>query len=54
MWTRRLTRYITEASRNPWIRLCLLTAYYLAIIVGLVLLYGKGNFTSTEFIYQGF
>jgi hypothetical protein len=32
----------------------LLTAYYVAIIGLLVVLYGKGDFGATEFVYQGF
>lgn len=43
-----------DSFRSPWVRLGLLTAYYFAIIVGLALLYGRGHFTSTGFIYQGF
>ena len=39
---------------NPWIRGILLTLYYLAIIVGLILMYGKGDFSTPKFIYQGF
>jgi hypothetical protein len=39
---------------NSWIRACLLTLYYLAIITGLIILYGKGDFSTPEFIYQGF
>lgn len=40
--------------RNPSGRLVLLTIYYLAIILALVLMYGEGQSTSTDFIYQGF
>jgi hypothetical protein len=42
------------ACRSPWGRIVLLSAYYFAIIVVLILLYGKGNLTPTNFIYQGF
>lgn len=28
--------------------------YYLAIILGLILVYGKGDFSTPSFIYQGF
>jgi hypothetical protein len=38
----------------PWVRTVALTLYYLAILLGLVLLYGKGDFSSPPFIYQGF
>ena len=30
------------------------TLYYLAILAGLLLLYGKGDFSTPSFIYQGF
>jgi hypothetical protein len=39
---------------NPLGHAILLTLYYLAIITGLVLMYGKGNFSTPRFIYQGF
>jgi hypothetical protein len=47
-------RSITGLYTNPWVRSILLTLYYLAILIGLILLYGKGNFTTPKFIYQGF
>ncbi len=39
---------------NPWVRGTLLVVYYLAIIAGLILIYGKGDFSTPSFIYQGF
>ena len=39
---------------NPWVRGILLALYYLAIIAVLILLYGKGDFSTPPFIYQGF
>ena len=39
---------------NPWARVTVLTLYYLAILLGLVLMYGKGDFSTPPFIYQGF
>lgn len=39
---------------NDLVRLSLLTVYYLAIIVGLVVLYGGATYTPPPFIYQGF
>ncbi len=30
------------------------TLYYLAIIAALIVLYGKGDFSTPGFIYQGF
>ena len=39
---------------NPWLRALALTLYYLAILAGLVLLYGKKHFETPPFVYQGF
>jgi len=50
----RLTQFITGLYRNPWARVILLSIYYLAIIAGLVILHGKGELTSPDFVYQGF
>ena len=49
-----LIRSIISAFRNPLGRVTLLTAYYVVIIVVLVLLYGEGDFGATDFVYQGF
>ncbi len=32
----------------------LLTLYYFAIIVVLILMYGRGDFSTPPFVYQGF
>ena len=32
----------------------LLFLYYLAILVSLLLIYGRGDFTTAPFVYQGF
>ena len=39
---------------NQWVRIVLLTGYYLLIIAALLLLYGRGDFSTPSFIYQGF
>lgn len=39
---------------HPRMRVALLTAYYLAIIAGLVALYGRGDFSTPPFVYQEF
>jgi hypothetical protein len=39
---------------HPRTRVALLTFYYLAIIVGLLVLYGRGDFSTPPFVYQGF
>ena len=43
-----------ERVPRPWVRFAALTLYYLAILVALFALYGKGNFTTPSFIYQNF
>jgi hypothetical protein len=35
-------------------RALLVTLYYLAILIGLLVLYGPGDFSTPNFIYQGF
>lgn len=32
----------------------LLALYYLAVLLGLIVLYGRGDFSTSGFIYQGF
>jgi hypothetical protein len=39
---------------HPRGRLVALTLYYLAIIAGLVALYGRGDFSTPPFVYQEF
>jgi hypothetical protein len=36
------------------VRVVLLALYYLMIIAALIVLYGKGDFSSSGFVYQGF
>ena len=39
---------------QPRLRFVALTIYYLGIVVGLIALYGKGDFSTPPFIYQNF
>jgi hypothetical protein len=39
---------------RPRVRFVALTIYYLAILAGLIVLYGKEGFTTPPFIYQNF
>ena len=39
---------------SPVLRTAALTLYYGAILVGLVVLYGRGDFSTPSFVYQGF
>ena len=54
MLIKRLTTFFTTIYTNPWGHVIILTIYYLAIIAGLVVLYGKGDFSTPDFVYQGF
>ena len=54
MSIRHLIRSIMTSFANPWVHSILLFLYYLAIIIGLLLLYGKGDFSTPRFIYQEF
>jgi hypothetical protein len=42
------------AARDKRIRLLLQAGYYLLIIAALILMYGKGDFSTPPFIYQNF
>lgn len=39
---------------RPLLRRGVLTLYYLAIILTLVLMYGRGDFSTPPFVYQEF
>ena len=41
-------------TAHPRTHATALTLYYLAIIAGLILLYGRGDFSTPAFVYQGF
>jgi hypothetical protein len=45
---------LSEWFARPWVRFVALTIYYLGILVGLIALYGGGDFTTPPFIYQNF
>jgi D-Ala-teichoic acid biosynthesis protein len=45
---------LSERFAQPWVRFVALTIYYLGILVGLIALYGKGDFSTPPFIYQNF
>jgi len=50
-----LMTFITTAyTDHPWVRVALFTVYYFAIIVVLIIMYGKGNFAPLDFVYQGY
>lgn len=41
-------------ERHPTLHRVLLIAYYVAIIVALIAMYGRGDFKTPPFVYQGF
>jgi hypothetical protein len=45
---------LTVTMTAPRLRVLWLTLYYLAILLGLILLYGRGDFSTPPFVYQGF
>lgn len=48
------TNITTALSTNSVLRVLALAIYYVAIVAGLVLLYGKSQFVVRPFVYQGF
>ena len=50
----QLAAGLARFSADPRVRFAGLTLYYLAILAGLVLLYGRGDFSTPAFVYQGF
>ena len=45
---------LRRVAATPWVRLAALVIYYLAILLILLLMYGRGDFNAPPFIYQGF
>ncbi len=45
---------LSDWFARPRVRFVVLTIYYLGILVGLVALYGAGDFSTPPFIYQNF
>jgi hypothetical protein len=45
---------VSWLARHPQLHRLLLVLYYLVIIVALILMYGRGDFSTPPFIYQGF
>ena len=41
-------------GRHPTVYHALLILYYLAIILVLIAMYGRGDFRTPPFVYQGF
>jgi hypothetical protein len=47
----KMTRWI---ETHAWLWRVLLVVYYLAVIAGLIAIYGRGDFSPPPFIYQAF
>ena len=45
---------LSERCGQPWVRFVALTIYYLGILIGLIAIYGRGDFSTPPFIYQNF
>ena len=41
-------------TRVDWVRVSATTLFYLAVLLGLLVLYGRGDFSTAGFIYQAF
>ena len=39
---------------RPYLRVALLSFYYFAVLIALFVLYGRGDFSTPSFVYQGF
>ncbi len=51
---KRWRTFFTTLRDHRWLRQIGLTVYYLAVIAGLIALYGRGDFSTPAFIYQQF
>jgi len=45
---------VSWLEEHPTLHCVLLIVYYLAVILGLIAMYGRGDFSTTPFVYQGF
>ena len=45
---------LPKIFEKPALRQTLLVFYYLGVIAGLIYLYGRGDFSTPPFVYQGF
>jgi hypothetical protein len=53
-WRPSIARALSRAAASDRLRVALLTLYYLGVLAGLVYLYGRGDFRTPPFVYQGF
>ena len=52
--TDRWMRFVARVAGNRRVRFVSLTVYYVGILIGLILMYGRGDFSTPSFVYQGF
>jgi hypothetical protein len=45
---------VSWLQNHPAVHHVLLILYYFAIILALILMYGRGDFSTPPFVYQGF
>jgi hypothetical protein len=45
---------VSWVERHPAIHRALLIIYYLIVILVLIVMYGRGDFRTPPFVYQGF
>jgi hypothetical protein len=45
---------VSWTQHHPTLWRVLLILYYFAIIAGLIIMYGRGDFSTPPFVYQGF
>jgi len=45
---------VSWLEKHPALHRGLLVLYYLAIVLALIVMYGRGDFSTPPFVYQGF
>jgi len=45
---------VSWIEAHPGLQRVLLILYYFAVIAGLIVMYGRGDFSTPPFVYQGF
>ena len=53
-WIASITTISTEVAARPAVAFTLLTVFYVCVVAGLVMLYGRGDFSTPSFVYQDF
>lgn len=46
--------FFTTVCNDARIKRIVLVLYYFAILISLILMYGKGDFSAPSFVYQNF